>query len=436
MNNTGQKLYLKAKKVILGGNMLLSKRPEMTLPNLWPAYYSKSNKIFVWDLDNKKYIDMICFVGQNILGYANKSVDKFVFKNAAKGNMTSLNCPEEVILANKLIELHPWAKVAKFARSGGEANAMSIRIARASTKRDHIAICGYHGWHDWYLSVNLSGKNKLNNHHLPGLLPDGVPKNLKNTVHPFNYGDFEKLKKISKKYKLAAIKMEVARNALPDIDFLKKIRKFATKNKIVLIFDECTSGFRRNLGGLHMTQKIYPDMCMFGKALGNGYAITAVIGKKNIMNKAKNSFISSTFWSERIGFLAGIRTIDVMKKIKSWEKIIKSGKYLSEKIKELAKKYKLSINVGGIDSITYYSFNSKKNLKYKTFISQEMLKKGYLASNITFLTIFHTKNVIDEFIKNLDPIFLKISKFENNKINVDNFLKGPVCHATFKRLTD
>ena len=176
MNNTGQKLYLKAKKVILGGNMLLSKRPEMTLPNLWPAYYSKSKKIFVWDLDNRKYIDMICFVGQNILGYANKSVDKFVFKNAAKGNMTSLNCPEEVILANKLIELHPWAKIAKFARSGGEANAMSIRIARASTKKEHIAICGYHGWHDWYLSVNLSGKNKLNNHHLPGLIPDGAPK--------------------------------------------------------------------------------------------------------------------------------------------------------------------------------------------------------------------------------------------------------------------
>ena len=209
--------------------------------------------------------------------------------------------------------------------------------------------------------------------------------------------------------------MEVGRNSLPNQDFLKKIRKFATKNKIVLIFDECTSGFRRNLGGLHMTQKIYPDMCMFGKALGNGYAITAVIGKKDIMDKAKNSFISSTFWTERIGFLAGIRTIEVMKKIKSWEKIIKNGKYLSEKIKKLAKKYELNLNVGGIESITYYSFNSKKNLKYKTFISQEMLKKGYLASNITFLTIFHTKNVIDKYIKNLDPIFLKISKFENNQ---------------------
>ncbi len=436
MSNTGQKLYSKAKKVILGGNMLLSKRPEMTLPNLWPSYYSKSKKIFVWDLDNKKYIDMICFVGQNILGYANQAVDKFVLKNAAKGNMTSLNCPEEVILAKKLIKLHPWAKMAKFARSGGEANALSIRIARAATKKDHIAICGYHGWHDWYLSVNLSGKNKLNDHILPGLLPDGVPKNLKNTAHPFNYGDFKQLRKISKKYKLAAIKMEVGRNSLPNYNFLKKVRKFATQKNIVLIFDECTSGFRRNLGGLHMTQKVYPDMCMFGKALGNGYAITAVIGKRNIMNKAKNSFISSTFWTERIGFLAGIRTLDIMKKTKSWKKIINNGKYLSEKIKELAIKYKLKINVGGIESITYYSFNSKKNLKYKTYISQEMLKKGYLASNITYLTIFHTKSVIDKFIKNLDPIFSKISVFEKNKKNVDNFLKGPVCHATFKRLTD
>ena len=360
MSNTGQKLYSKAKKVILGGNMLLSKRPEMTLPNLWPSYYSKSKKIFVWDLDNKKYIDMICFVGQNILGYANQAVDKFVLKNAAKGNMTSLNCPEEVILAKKLIKLHPWAKMAKFARSGGEANALSIRIARAATKKDHIAICGYHGWHDWYLSVNLSGKNKLNDHILPGLLPDGVPKNLKNTAHPFNYGDFKQLRKISKKYKLAAIKMEVGRNSLPNYNFLKKVRKFATQKNIVLIFDECTSGFRRNLGGLHMTQKVYPDMCMFGKALGNGYAITAVIGKRNIMNKAKNSFISSTFWTERIGFLAGIRTLDIMKKTKSWKKIINNGKYLSEKIKELAIKYKLKINVGGIESITYYSFNSKK----------------------------------------------------------------------------
>jgi len=322
----GQKLYNKAKKIILGGNMLLSKRPEMTLPDNWPSYYSKSKGIFVWDLNNKKYIDMICFVGQNILGYANKTIDKFVLRNAAKGNMTSLNCPEEVLLAQELIKLHPWAGMAKFARSGGEANAMSIRIARAASKKDNIAICGYHGWHDWYLSVNLQGKNKLKDHLLPGLTPDGIPKKLKNTVHPFKYGDFEHLKKINKRFNLAAIKMEVARGSLPDKNYLKKVRDFATKNKIILIFDECTSGFRRNLGGLHMTQKIYPDICMFGKALGNGYAITAVVGKKKIMNKAKGCFISSTFWTERIGFLAGLKTLEVMKKKKSWIKKIQIGK--------------------------------------------------------------------------------------------------------------
>ena len=432
----GQKLYLTAKKIILGGNMLLSKRPEMTLPNLWPSYYSKAKKIHVWDLNNKKYIDMIFFVGQNILGYANEKVDRYVLGNAAKGNMTSLNCPEEVMLAKKLINLHPWAGMAKFARSGGEANAMSIRIARAASKKDHIAICGYHGWHDWYLSVNLKGKDKLNEHHLPGLLPDGVPKNLKDTVHPFRYGDFEKLKNISKKYKLAAIKMEVARNDLPDKKFLTKVRKFATKNKIILIFDECTSGFRRNLGGLHMTQKIYPDMCMFGKALGNGYAITAVIGKKEIMNKAKDSFISSTFWTERIGFLAGLKTLEIMKKNKSWIKIMKNGKYLKMKWKELAKKHGIKISVAGIDSISYFTFDSKNNLKYKTFLSQEMLKKGYLASNITFLTIYHSKEIIDKYIKKLDPIFSKINLFENKKENISKYLKGPVCHSTFKRLND
>jgi len=432
----GQKLYLKAKKVILGGNMLLSKRPEITLPNLWPTYYSKAKGIFVWDLDNNRYKDMICFVGQNILGYADKTLDNYVLKNAAKSNMTSLNCPEEVELAKKLIKLHPWSGMAKFARSGGEANAIAIRIARAATKKDHIAICGYHGWHDWYLSVNLTGKNKLKNHLLPGLSPSGVPKNLKNTVHPFNYGDFDNLKKISKKYDLAAIKMEVGRSNLPDQKFLKKVREFANKNKIILIFDECTSGFRRNLGGLHMTQKIYPDICIFGKALGNGYAISAVLGRKSIMNKANDSFISSTFWTERIGFLAGIKTIELMNKIKSWKIIIKNGRYLIRELKKLSKKHNVDIKITGIESIVSYSFNSKNNLKYKTFITQEMLKKNYLASNITFLTIYHKKKIIDNYIKNLDPLFSKINLFEHKKENVSKYLKGQVCHDTFKRLTN
>ena len=258
--NKGQKLYSKAKKIILNGNMLLSKKPELTLPKYWPSYFKKTKNLHVWDLNNKKYIDMMCFVGQNILGYSNKIIDEYVTKFAKKGNMSTLNCPEEVELAQKLIDLHPWAGMAKFTRSGGEANAVSIRIARAATGKDHVAICGYHGWHDWYLSVNLKNKNQLNDHLLPGLTPAGVPTQLKGTNHPFKYGDFEEIKRITKKYKLAAIKMEVGRGTLPDKKFLKKVRNLASKKKIILIFDECTSGFRRNLGGLHLKEKIYPDL--------------------------------------------------------------------------------------------------------------------------------------------------------------------------------
>ena len=158
----GQRLWRKAKMLIPGGNMLLSKRSEIFIPDLWPSYFSSAKGCFVWDLDNKKYIDMnLMGVGTNLLGYGNSEVDAAVQENISKGNMSSLNCPEEVILAEKLIEIHPWANMAKFTRSGGEANAVAIRIARAATGRDKVAICGYHGWHDWYLATNLKSDDEL-----------------------------------------------------------------------------------------------------------------------------------------------------------------------------------------------------------------------------------------------------------------------------------
>ena len=430
----GQNLYKTAKKIILGGNMLLSKRPEMFLPELWPSYFSKAQDISVWDLNKNKYTDMICAVGQSILGYSNKKLNSKIIKSIKMGNMTTLNCPEEVELSKRLLSLHPWAQMAKFARSGGEANAMAIRIARAASKKDGVAICGYHGWHDWYLSVNLGGKNKLSKHLLKGLEPAGVPKLLKNTVFPFTYGNYDELLKIVKNKNIGTIKMEVSRGSLPDVTFLKKVRKLANKKKIILIFDECTSGFRQCLGGLHMKYKVYPDIAMFGKALGNGFAITAVIGKKSIMQKAANSFMSSTFWTERIGFAAGIETLRLMNEKKSWEKIITSGKYFNTKIKYLGSKYNLNLKITGIESITSFNFISKKNIAYKTFITQEMLKKKYLASNQIFLTILHTKKIIDKYINELDPIFKKIGNFEKNNTSVKNFLKKDICHQTFQRL--
>jgi glutamate-1-semialdehyde 2,1-aminomutase len=434
MKLTKEKLWKKAKRVILGGNLLLSKRPEMFLPEYWPTYFKKAKGINVWDLKNRKYIDMIFAVGQSTLGYANKYVDNEVQKNLIKGNMTTLNCAEEVQLAQKLVDIHPWSDMAKFTRSGGEANALAVRIARAASGKDCVAICGYHGWHDWYLSINLASKNSLNDHLLPGLEPLGVPKSLKNNVIPFKKNDIKDLEKISKKFDLGVVKVEIARNELPDKIFLKKLRKFCDEKKIILIFDECTSGFRRNLGGIHMTTGIYPDLAMFGKALGNGYAINAIIGKKKIMRAAEKSFISSTFWTERIGFVAANKTLDFMKKKKSYKSLIANGKYLNSKWMELAQKYNLKININGIESITSFTFENN-NLLYKTFISQEMLKYGYLASNLVYLSILHKKKIIDRYIFYLDKVFKKIKLHQKSKKNY-RILKGPISHSTFKRLTD
>ena len=427
-------LWKKAKKKILGGNLLLSKRPEMFLPDYWPTYFKKAKGIDVWDLKNKKYIDMIFAVGQSTLGYAYKEIDLAVKKAVQNGNMCTLNSSEEVRLAENLLELHPWAGMTKFARSGGEANAIAIRIARAASKKDHVAICGYHGWHDWYLSINLKSKNNLKDHLLPGLKPLGVPKALRNTVHTFKNNNIIDLINICKKFDIGVVKIEIARNELPNINFLKKIRSFCSKKKIILIFDECTSGFRNNLGGIHLTTGVNPDIAMFGKALGNGYAITAVIGKTKVMKAAEGSFISSTFWTENIGFVAANKTIEVMKKKKTYKIIQKNGEYINKKWIELSKKFALDIKIKGIGSITSFEFKNNNQL-YKTFVTQEMLKYGYLASNLIYLSILHNKKVIDKYAYFLSKVFRDIEKYSISKKKY-KILKGKISHSTFKRLTD
>lgn len=430
----GQKLWKRAKRVIPGGNMLLSKRSEMFLPDHWPSYYSKASGCKVWDLDGKSYIDMsIMGIGTNTLGYGNRDVDEAVNAVIDKSNMSTFNCPEEVYLAEKLVELHPWSDMVKLARSGGEANAIAIRIARAATGKDNVAICGYHGWHDWYLAANLGDSHNLKGHLLPGLEPNGVPESLKGTIHPFKYNNFEQLKKLINDKDIGVIKMEVERNEPPKDNFLKKVRKLATENNIVLIFDECTSGFRETYGGLHKKYEVNPDICMFGKALGNGYAITAIIGRRDIMDAAQSSFISSTFWTERIGPSAGIATLKVMQEKESWNRITTTGNKIRNRWQALADNYSLDINHFGIPALAGFDFVSKNALKYKTLITQEMLKRGYLATNTVYSSTAHTNQVIDDYFENLDHIFSLISDCENG-LEIDGLLDGDICHGGFKRL--
>jgi len=432
---TGQKLYQKAKTLIPGGTMLLSKRPEMFLPDNWPSYFSKAKGCKVWDLDGKEYIDMsIMGIGTNTLGYGNDEVDNAVIETVKKGNMSTFSCPEEVMLAEKLVEINPWADMVRFARSGGEANSIAIRIARAASGKDKVAICGYHGWHDWYLAANHNEGDELSGHLLPGLSPNGVPKNLKDTVYPFNYNNYEELLSIVTKNDIGTIKMEVVRNFGPEDNFLQKVRDLANQKNIVLIFDECTSGFRETFGGIYKKFGVEPDMAMYGKTIGNGYALSAVVGKKAVMEAAQKTFISSTFWTERIGPTAALKTLEVMEKMKSWEVITGIGEKMQQKWKDLASSHGLSISVSGIPALSTYSFNSEQAMEYKTYVTQEMLKKGILASTHFYACTEHSDENINRYFNELDAVYNTISKCENGKMNIKELLEGPVCHSGFKRL--
>jgi len=422
----GQKMWKRAKSVIPGGTMLFSKNPDLFLPNFWPAYFEKTKGCNIWDLEGKKYLDLSMMgVGTNILGYSRREVDNAVKKTVDKGNMSTLNSKEEILLAERLVEIHPWSTKVRFARTGGEAAAIAVRIARAASGKDKIAICGYHGWHDWYLAANLSNSTSLNSHLMSNLPIKGVQKNLKNSVFAFDYNNFEQLHKIVSENNIGAVVMEVARNQVPKNNFLENVRRLTKKNNIVLIFDECTTGFRETFGGLHLKYKIYPDLVTFGKALGNGYAINAILGTESVMSYVNSTFISSTFWTERIGSVAALKTLEVMEKIKSWEIISRTGLEIKNQWRHLSKRNKINISIQGLNSIPNFNFGNN-NLIYKTFISQEFLKKRILAGNSIYVCTEHNRKVLERYFNILDAVFYKIKDSIDKKADKE-LLNGPVC---------
>ena len=427
-------IWQEALDTIAGGNSLFSKRPDVYLPDKWPSYFVRAKGSSIYAVDKKKYLDFSNMgVGTNLLGYANSQVDNAVKKRISKGNMTTLNSLEEIMLAKKLLTMHSWADKARFTRSGGEANSVAIRLSRASTNRQKVAICGYHGWHDWYLAANIKDENSLSDHLLPGLKTDGVYSKLKGSVFTFKYNDFNGLKKIIRNNpEVGIIKMEVIRSEKPKNNFLKKIRKFADEKKLILIFDECTTGFRETFGGIHKIYGVNPDILILGKALGNGYAINAVLGKKEIMDNIYNTFISSTFWTEASGYAAALKTLELMEKKKSWIYVTKLGLYIQKMWRILAKKNQISIKIKGIPALSSFLFK-KNNQIYKTLITQEMLKKNILATNSIYISTSHTKKDLQKYFKILDSTFSIIRKCQKGD-DIFRYLNSEISISDFKRL--
>ena len=432
----GVALWHKAKTLIPGGNQLLSKRSEMFLPDQWPSYYKKAKGVEIWDLDNRHYFDLsIMGIGTCVLGYANPGVNRAVKKALNAGSMSTLNCYEEVQLAEKLIELHPWAQMVRFARTGGEADAIAVRIARAASGKDKVLFCGYHGWTDWYLSSNLADSQNLDGQLLPGLEPRGIPRSLKGTSFPFPYGNIEKFKQLVSDHQgeVGVVIMEVQRSHEIDLKFLKEIRETVTKIGAVLVFDEVTSGFRLRTGGMHMLHGVHPDIVVLGKAMGNGHPIAAVVGRKNVMEAAQGSFISSTYWTERIGLVAALEVIRQYETRKVPKIICEKGKLTAQELQKIFDRHQLKISMGGLVTNPAMVIQEEKALVIKTLFTQEMLKKGYLAGPLVFMSPCHTEKILKTYFQQVDETFARIAQWKSQGV-LEEKLEGPVCHSGFKRL--
>lgn len=433
-----QKLYNHAKEVIPGGVQLLSKRPEMFAPDKWPGYAVRAKGCQIEDCDGNVYYDMTTNgIGACMLGYADSDVSAAVIKRIENGSMTSLCAPEEVALADKLCEIHPWATSVRFARTGGEICAIAVRIARATTGRNLVAISGYHGWSDWYLASNLSDDHSLDGVHLPGLKPKGVPKQLTGTAYTFIGNDKSEFDKLIAEHgeDLACIIMEPMRNQEPDDGYLAYVRDTAHKCGALLIFDEITIGWRYTFGGSHLKLGVNPDMAVFAKALGNGHPIAAVIGTKEAMDGAEESFISSTYWTEAVGPTAALATIEKMQKTNISKYVNDIGVRVQNDWNVLAKKHGLPISSCGVPCLSHFTI-SEHALELKTLYTVLMLEEGFLSGTGMYPTLAHNDDILKIHREAVDKVFGTMAEIlkKGGVEAVIEALDGKVCQKGFKRL--
>ncbi|TVP97234.1 MAG: aminotransferase class III-fold pyridoxal phosphate-dependent enzyme [Planctomycetaceae bacterium] len=457
--------YERAKGLIPGGTQLLSKRPEMFAPGCWPAYAASARGCEVVDLDGRRLIDMTTSgIGSCLLGYADPDVTAAVRRRVAQGSMSSLNAAEEVDLAEELIAVHPWAEQARFARSGGEAMSIAVRIARAATGRDRIAFCGYHGWSDWYLAANHgeatqqtpqtpadgaeqavqaneggSGHDdSLRAHLLPGLDPTGVPRGLAGTALPFTYNRLDELRQRLTRYgnEIAAVVMEPTRSVDPQPGFLEGVRELCDEHGAVLLFDEISAGWRMHLGGAHLKYGVQPDIAVFAKALGNGHPMAAIIGRRHVMDAAQKSFISSTYWTEAVGPTAALATIRKLRQLDAVSHVTRIGERMRTIWTELGTRHGVPAVAAGHAALLKLSFDHPQAAELSTLLTAKMLARGFLVGGGFYPSYAHRDSHLDAFAAAADEAFAELAVAIHNDDLRDRLAKigVDVRHTGFGRL--
>jgi glutamate-1-semialdehyde aminotransferase len=434
-----QDLYRVARTLIPGGTQLLSKRPEMFAPDQWPGYYREARGCEVVDLDGRRLVDMsLMGVGSCLLGYNDPDVTAAVVDRVQSGSMCTLNNPEEVELAQLLVQLHPWAQNVRLARTGGEAMAIAVRIARARTRRDVIAFCGYHGWHDWYLAANRTTTAQadcLQGHLLPGLEPNGVPSQLAGTALPFAYNNIDQLATIVRDHgpRLAAVVMEPTRAVDPQAGFLESVRELSRRAGALLVFDEITSGWRFAVGGAHLRYGVAPDLAVFAKALGNGHPIAAVIGCADAMQAAQETFISSTYWTEGVGPVAALATIRKMQRVDVPGHLLTLGTRFRSGLEQIAAGHGVRLKLAGHPALTTLAFDYPDSLALQTLLTVRMLSRGILAGAAFYASWAHTSQHVDQYLAAADPLFAELAEAARRG-DAASRIGGPVRHSGFARL--
>lgn len=397
----GPILWQAARRVIAGGTGLLSKRAEQFDPATWPAYFSRCAGCEVWDLNGRRYADLAGGIGAVFLGYADPDVTRAVRRRLTQGTYCTLANPDEIALAERLLALHPWAGKVRYARGGGEAMAMAVRIARAATGRSGVAFCGYHGWHDWYLAANLGETSALDGHLLPGLEPRGVPAELRGTTVPFRYNDLPSFEAALAKLggNLAAVVMEPFRSQLPQDGFLAQVARRCRAAGAVFVADEVTSGLRYGFPGALARLGVEPDLAVYAKAYSNGFPFGAVVGRSAPMDAAEQSFISSSYWTDGVGTAAALAVLTKVEDGKVHEAVWAKGAALQAGLQRIAAAHpQCRVIVGGMPATPTLRFDLGENAAAAQVIYvRKMLERGFLASTYCYLMDAHGVPVLEKF---------------------------------------
>ena len=427
-------LYGKAKNLIPRLTQLLSRHPEMKALGTSPIYASRAKGCRFWDVDGYEYIDTQGGTGVVSIGYCVEEIDRPAKEQLDKGICYVVNSPLELEFAEILTRVIPSAEMVRYAKGGGEADCMAIRIARAYTGRDKIAFCGYHGWHDWYLAANLADAESLDGHLRPGVSAAGVPKVLKGTSIPFEYNNLESLRSLLQQNEgqVAAIIMEACREKAPQPGFLEGVRELASKHQAVLIFDEVVTGFRWARGGAQEYFGVTPDVTVLGKAIANGYPLAAVVGKREIMMAVNDTFMSSSNWSETVSLAAGIAIQNFMDEHDFVKHLWDTGEYYQQQLQRISSDAGLNISFKGYPPVFSFDFGEEDHKAVDTLLTQEFAKRGVFGGTHTYMMYALKKSDIDQVLDAFKEI-VPILKAAIHDGRMDELLEAPVGRSVFKR---